>query len=138
MESRRTLLAAVGEAGLVGLLSGRRQLTVFAPVDSAFAALSVLPDNVGAVDFEAAVGFSLGEMLAYRVAPGCRDSGSVLDSDEIPTPDGTKIELDGLRLNPDGADEQATVIDDAQGVTFDDEAANGSIHAIDGVLLPLA
>ena len=96
MGSRRTLLAAVGEAGLVGLLSGRRQLTVFAPVDSAFAALSVLPDNVGAVDFEAAVGFSLGEMLAYRVAPGCRDSGSVLDSD-------LSLYLPAQLRDPDGA-----------------------------------
>lgn len=120
------LVAAVQEAGLVDALSGNRQLTVFAPTDDAFGALGVTADNVGDVDFEAAVGASLAEILTYHVAPGRRDAESVTTSDEIPTLNGALIEVDGTNLNGDQADIVATNIG----------ASNGIVHAIDGVLLP--
>ena len=120
------LVAAVQEAGLVDTLSGNRQLTVFAPTDDAFGELGVTADNVGDVDFEAVVGASLTEILSYHVAPGRRDAESVTTSDEIPTLNGELIDVDGTDLNGDQADIVATNI----------EAANGIIHAIDGVLLP--
>jgi uncharacterized surface protein with fasciclin (FAS1) repeats len=120
------LVAAVQEAGLVETLSGNRQLTVFAPTHKAFGELGVTADNVGDVDFEAAVGASLTEILTYHVSPGRRDAESVTTSDELPTLNGELIDVDGTNLNGDQADIVATNI----------EASNGIIHVIDGVLLP--
>ena len=120
------LVAAVQEAGLVETLSGNRQLTVFAPTDDAFGELGVTADNVGDVDFEAAVGASLAEILTYHVTPGRRDAESVTTSDELPTLNGAKIDVEGTDLNGDQADIVATDI----------EASNGFVHVIDGVLLP--
>lgn len=120
------LVAAVQEAGLVDTLSGNRQLTVFAPTDEAFGALGVTADNVGDVDFEAAVGASLTEILTYHVAPGRRDAESVTTSDEVPTLNGALIDVDGTDLNGDQVDIVTTNI----------EASNGIIHATNGVLLP--
>jgi len=120
------LVAAVQEAGRVDALSGNRQLTVFAPTDAAFEELGVTPDNVGDVDFEAAVGASLTEILTYHVVPGRRKANSIVDADSVPTLNGKKIDVDGTDLNGDQADIVATNI----------EASNGIIHVIDGVLLP--
>ncbi|MXR50226.1 fasciclin domain-containing protein [Halovenus sp. WSH3] len=115
------LVAAVREAGLVGTLSGNRQLTVFAPTDAAFEELGITVDNVSEVD-EA----TLRSILTYHVAPGRRDAESVTTSDEIPTLNGALIDVNGTNLNGDQADIIATNI----------EASNGIIHVIDGVLQP--
>lgn len=120
------LVATVEEAGLVETLSGNRQLTVFAPTDDAFGALGVTADNVGDVDFEAAVGASLTEILAYHVVPGRRKETSIVDADSVPTLKGAKVGVDGTDLNGDQADIIKTDI----------EASNGIVHGIDGVLLP--
>jgi uncharacterized surface protein with fasciclin (FAS1) repeats len=120
------LVAAVQEAGLVDALSGNRQLTVFAPTDEAFGALGVTADNVGDVDFEAAVGASLAEILTYHVVPGRRKANSIVNADSVPTLNGAKVDVDGTDLNGDQADIVTTNI----------EASNGFIHVIDGVLQP--
>jgi uncharacterized surface protein with fasciclin (FAS1) repeats len=120
------LVAAVQEAGLVDALSGNRQLTVFAPTDDAFEALGVTADNVGDVDFEAAVGASLAEILTYHVVPGRRKEKSIVGEDQVPTLNGAKVAVDGIDLN----DGQAEI------VATDIEASNGFVHVIDGVLLP--
>jgi uncharacterized surface protein with fasciclin (FAS1) repeats len=122
------LVAAVQEAGLVGALSGNRQLTVFAPTDTAFGKLGVTADNVGDVDFEAAVGTSLAEILTYHVTPGRRKAVSIVNANQVPTLNGAKVDVDGTNLNGDQADIVATNI----------EASNGFVHVIDGVLLPEA
>jgi uncharacterized surface protein with fasciclin (FAS1) repeats len=120
------LVAAVQEAGLVDALSGNRQLTVFAPTDEAFGALGVTADNVGDVDFEAAVGASLAEILTYHVVPGRRKANSIVNADSVPTLNGERVDVDGTDLNGDQADIVNTNI----------EASNGFIHVIDGVLQP--
>ena len=120
------LVAAVQEAGLVETLDGNRQLTVFAPTDGAFGELDVTADNVGDVDFEAAVGASLTEILTYHVVPGRRKANSIVNADSVPTLNGAKVDVDGTDLNGD----QADIVD------TDIEASNGVVHVIDGVLLP--
>ncbi|MFW5974218.1 MAG: fasciclin domain-containing protein [Natrialbaceae archaeon] len=120
------LVAAVQEAGLVEALSGNRQLTVFAPTDAAFGELGVTADNVGDVDFEAAVGASLTDILTYHVTPGRRKANSIVGADGVPTLNGARIDVDGTELNGDQAEIVATDI----------EASNGFVHVIDGVLLP--
>lgn len=120
------LVAAVEEAGLVDTLSGNRQLTVFGPTDDAFGKLGVTADNVGDVDFEAAVGASLTEILTYHVTPGRRYASSVVNAPRVSTLNGADIQVDGVRLN----------VDQAEIVETNIEASNGVIHVINGVLLP--
>lgn len=113
-----TLIAAVIEAGLVETLSGKRQLTVFAPTDEAFdEVLGIGPGDVGGVDDE-----TLLSILTYHVTPGRRYSESVLGAEMLPTLNGERIDVD-TEL---GGNIVAT----------DVEASNGVIHAIDTVLLP--
>lgn len=120
------LAAAVGEAGLVDFLSGRRQLTVFAPTDAAFNAIGATVDNVDDIDFETVFGLSLAEILSYHVTPGRRYAASVVRAPRVRTLLGPDIAVDGTVLNGGQAD---IVLPDV-------EASNGVVHAINGVLLP--
>ena len=115
------LVAAVVEAGLVDVLSGNRQLTVFAPTDDAFNAIGVDEDNVGNLD----PAFLL-SVLTYHVTNGRRYAQSIVRSPRVNTLQGSPISVDGTELN----DGQANI------VATDIEASNGVIHVIDGVLLP--
>ena len=115
------LVAAVTEAGLVGALSGNRQITVFAPTDEAFKHAGITVDNIGDVDDE----FLL-DVLTYHVVPGRRKANSIVDADKVPTLNGATVDVDGINLNGDQADITETDIG----------ASNGFIHVIDGVLLP--
>jgi len=115
------LVAAVQEADLVDVLSGNRQLTVFAPTDAAFNDAGITVDNVGDLDEEFLI-----DVLTYHVTPGRRNARSVTSSDGIPTLNGERVDVDGTTLNGGQAEIVATDI----------EASNGIIHVIDGVLLP--
>ena len=108
------------------VLSGNRQLTVFAPTDEAFGELGVTADNVGDIDFEEAVGASLAEILTYHVTSGRRYSESVVNAARVEMLNGQDVDVDGIVLN----DGQAEIL------APDVEASNGVIHVIDGVLLP--
>ena len=113
-----TLIAAVIEAGLVDTLSGRRQLSVFAPTDDAFeAVLGIGPEDVGDVDDDLLL-----RILTYHVTPGRRYSESVVNASQIPTLEGGRIDV------------EAELIGNI--IAADVEASNGVIHAIDTVLLP--
>ena len=132
-----TLVAAVKAAGLVDTLSSAGPFTVFAPVNSAFAALpagtveSLLkPENKG----------TLSKVLTYHVVAGNIDSKAVLAAikkgkgkAELTTVAGGKItaSLDGKNV----------IITDEKGrkstVTIADvKQSNGVIHVVDSVLLP--
>jgi uncharacterized surface protein with fasciclin (FAS1) repeats len=124
------LVEALGEAGLVATLDGNRQLTVFAPTNTAFEnllrVLGISKDELLERD-------DLAEILTYHVAPGRRDAESVTTSDRVPTLNGAKIDVDGTVLNSG----QATIVE------TNIKASNGYIHAINGdnvdgagVLLP--
>jgi uncharacterized surface protein with fasciclin (FAS1) repeats len=127
-----TLIAAVlaADPAVLQRLTAKRQSTVFAPVDSAFAALGITPDNVESLD----EGF-LTQVLLYHVVNGRRDSNDVLASDQ-------------LRTLQRGFLQQASgVLTDNLGRTanigagvgaVDVSASNGIIHAIDAVVLPFA
>lgn len=120
-----TLLAAAKAAGLVGALSGKGPLTVFAPTDEAFSKLPpgtvdnlLKPENKG----------KLAAILKYHVV-----SGRVFAADAIKA--GSAATLQGQRVTVSyGAG--GVKIDDARVVTPDLEATNGVIHVIDSVILP--
>jgi len=121
-----TLIAAVLAANpaVLKTLSGNGQHTVFAPTDDAFAQLGLNPDNIGSVPQNV-----LTEILLYHVARGRRYAEDVLDSSRIRMLDGGFVFQSGGVLT-DNVGRESNII------VVDVEAANGIIHAVDGVLLP--
>ncbi len=120
-----TLKTAIDLAGLSGELNGSEKLTLFAPNDAAFANLppglldALIQDPNGA----------LREVLLYHLLPGEARSSGLSDGQEIGTLNvGKKIKI--------SIDQNIVKVNDARVITADQEAANGILHEIDGVLLP--
>jgi len=124
-----TLIAAVfaADPAVVQRLTAKRQSTVFAPTDGAFAALGLTPENVGtALDEDA-----LTQILLYHVVNGRRDSNGVLGSTQLRTLQGGFLRQDTGLLIDNNSDSP-----NAGFVATDVPASNGIIHAINAVLLP--
>lgn len=117
------LQAAVIQAGLVGLLNGGRQLTVFAPTDAAFErTFSDSEANIISAIENGDLDAILGDVLGYHVTPGRRTSNSVLAASSYKMLNGdrlTKTELAGAGI-----------------AATDLSASNGVIHVINSVLIP--
>jgi uncharacterized surface protein with fasciclin (FAS1) repeats len=116
-----TLIAALQHAGLVDALNGKKQFTVFAPTDAAFAKLGLNAENISTLPVE-----QLQNILLYHVARGERLATDVLASSRI------------RMLNDDFAFLEEGKIDGAGFVLTDVDATNGVIHVVDTVLLPPA
>lgn len=132
-----TLVAAVQAAGLVDTLQTDGPFTVFAPVNSAFAALPagtvetlLMPENIDA----------LTEVLTCHVlgarATSDMISGMIAGSGGVHTVE----TLGGCRLDVRSSNGMITLTDETGGtatVTIADVMqSNGVIHVIDAVLLP--
>jgi uncharacterized surface protein with fasciclin (FAS1) repeats len=117
-----TLIAAVQAAGLVDTLDGRRQFTVFAPTDAAFAKLGLNAGNIAT----ALPTDTLRNILLYHVAPGKRLAADVLAS--------TKVRM--LNKQFAAVDASAGTIDGAPIIATDIQVSNGVIHVVSDVLLP--
>ena len=122
-EDFKTLVAAVGAAGLVETLQGDGPFTVFAPTNAAFAALPaglvdklLLPENKDL----------LVKILTYHVVAGKVMSTDVM-AGEVASVEGQNITL---------TTEGGVKVNGANVVTVDIEASNGVIHVIDAVILP--
>jgi uncharacterized surface protein with fasciclin (FAS1) repeats len=133
-----TLVAAVKAAGLVDTLKGPGPFTVFAPVNSAFAALPpgtvedlLKPENRA----------QLTGVLTYHVVPGRLDSQALR---ELAVAGGGTAELrtaNGQTLHVKANGPSNLVLEDGKGniatiSTYDVYQSNGVIHVIDDVLLP--
>ena len=143
LDAFNTVLAAAQcdyfEGAVVGILSGKKRVTLFAPVDTAFDELGLNPDNVceafdGSEDALGAPEDLLG-ILAYHVTNGRRFSNSVFDEEG---------DTKHIRMLSGGSitTSEGMIYDNnmrAVGVVaplFDINASNGVIHVIDRVLLP--
>jgi len=124
-----TLIAAVLAADPIVLetLTKKGQLTVFAPTDSAFAALGLNPQNIGTVDRDL-----LTQILLYHVTTGRRSSSDVLGSTRIRSLQGTFFFPSSNATITDATGRVANII------ATDVPASNGVIHAIDQVILPFS
>ena len=127
--SFKTFVAAFNAAGLSDALKGGEEWTIFAPTDEAFAAL---PDGTVERLLEPENKDELVILLKNHIIPGKSfvsewANGKVA----VQTKAGNAIEIDGATGNP-------LTVDDAQIVRKNIPAANGMIHALDGVLLPPA
>lgn len=121
-----TLVAAVGQAGLVDALSQDGPLTVFAPTDDAF------EDFLGANNLTAEqllADSNLGDILTYHVVAGAVGSGDV-----TPGPVTTLNENQFyVSEDPQG---NLWINGNAQIVQTDIAADNGLIHVLDYVITP--
>ncbi len=118
-----TLVAAVQAAGLVDLLNGNRQFTVFAPTNDAFAKLGFNAGNIGSLPKD-----QLTAILLYHVAPGERSANSVVNAKQIRM---MNKQFTQVTVNSSGA-----FINSSRIIATDIDASNGVIHVIDTVLLP--
>lgn len=132
-----TLVQAVVAADLAETLSGAGPITVFAPVDEAFAALPdgtvptlLKPENKG----------MLQAVLTYHAVPGKVTSADLMNLIRQGGGSATIETIQGgtLTAMPMGDD---IVITDARGrqtkvVKANVDASNGIVHVTDGVFLP--
>ncbi len=127
------LVDAVVFAGLASVLDGRRQFTVFAPVNEAFEALLEELEWTAEELFADGNQGLVRDILLYHVAPGNRKEEAVTTSDRIRTLNKSFFyvqEEDGAFFV--GNEENGF----AEIIAFDLEARNGVIHVIDAVMQP--
>jgi len=117
------LQAAVVRAGLVDVLNGTRQFTVFAPTDAAFIKTLGVADEAAAIEAVNALPMeALTNILLYHVTAGRHTSTSVLAAPGYRTLNGERLTRDELA---------------AAGIAQTDiSASNGVIHVINSVLIP--
>ena len=118
-----TLVAALQAAGLVDTLQGEGPFTVFAPTDDAFAKL---PEGTVAALLQDIP--ALTDVLLYHVV-----AGNVMAADVAQLDAATTVQGSDVMVTVDG---DTVRINDAQVIITDIQAANGTIHVIDTVLLP--
>jgi uncharacterized surface protein with fasciclin (FAS1) repeats len=125
------LVEAVVAADLATTLSGAGPYTVFAPTDTAFAALLA---ELGVTKAQLLANKPLlTSVLTYHVLPGLVPKSSVPLGKAITTVQGAIFKIDSVSGNlviTDGRNRSSKVI------ATDIAASNGVIHAIDKVLLP--
>lgn len=132
-----TLVAAVKAAGLVDTLKGKGPFTVFAPVNSAFAALPA-----GTVDtlLKPENKAMLTKILTYHVVAGNMDSKKIAKAIKKGNGTATFKTVSGGTLTAK-MDGNMLVLTDEKGgmsrVTIADvKQSNGVIHVVDTVLMP--
>ncbi len=120
-----TLQAAVVAAGLADTLASAGPFTVFAPTDTAFAAIPEATLNALLADPSGA----LTQILLYHVVAGEVPAASVVTLQQATTVQGSPVKIE--------VTEDGVVLDRSVNVIITDvEASNGIIHVIDAVLLP--
>jgi uncharacterized surface protein with fasciclin (FAS1) repeats len=118
-----TLVALVKQAGLVGALSAKGPLTVFAPTDAAFA--KVPKATLSALGNDKA---KLKAVLLYHVV-----SGDVTADKVVKLKSATTLEGDTVGIRISGG---KVYVGGAQVTTANVMASNGVIHVINKVLIP--
>jgi transforming growth factor-beta-induced protein len=119
-----TLVTALQAAGLDQTLNGAGPFTVFAPVNSAFAAL---PADVVTRLLETGNRAILTKLLTFHVVPGRLTASQLTNGQVLTTVEGTP-----LTVTITG---NAVRINGALVTTADVPASNGVVHLIDGVML---
>jgi len=118
-----TLVSLVKKAGLVGVLSGKTNYTVFAPTNAAFAKVPKKTLNELSKDKA-----KLKKVLLYHVLPGKVPASKVLKLESAKTAEGSKVTF--------SVRGKSAFVNEAKIVKTDIRCSNGIIHAISGVLLP--
>ncbi|AKG46234.1 cell surface lipoprotein MPT83 [Streptomyces xiamenensis] len=122
-EALTTLVSAVDAAGLVDTLNDADGITVFAPVNDAFAAIPEEDLNAVLADQDMLTG-----ILTYHVV------GERLSPEQLE--DGSFETLQGGTVTTTGSGESFTVNDEAAVVCGNVQTANATVYLIDTVLMP--
>ncbi|MFD7510454.1 fasciclin domain-containing protein [Streptomyces sp. NPDC059853] len=122
-EALTTLVGAVEAAGLVDTLNDAQDITVFAPVDDAFAALPEEDLNAVLADEDLLTGVLTYHVVGERITPG-------------QLADGTFETLQGGTVTTAGSGESFTVNGEAAVVCGNVQTANATVYLIDTVLMP--
>ena len=122
----KTLAAALQAADLVDALRGKGPFTVFAPTDAAFAKL---PAATLASLLEPKQRGTLQSILTYHVVGAKVTAKDVVKLSNATTLNGQRL---GIKVV-----EGTVYIDGAKVVTTDIQCANGIIHVIDTVVMPV-
>lgn len=120
-----TLVSAVTAAGLVETLKGTGPFTVFAPTNTAFAALPA-----GAVDglLKPENKAALSNVLTYHVVAGSVKANDLKDGQKVKTIQGEELTV--------SIKEGKVMINGANVTAADLPGSNGFVHVIDAVLMP--
>jgi uncharacterized surface protein with fasciclin (FAS1) repeats len=122
----KTLVRLAKQAGLAGALTGPAKLTVFAPTDKAFA--KVPKATLAKLQRNRA---QLRAVLLYHVVNGNVKAAQVVKLRRAKTLNGASVRI--------GVKGKRVYLNRKVRVTATDvEASNGTIHVIDGVLIPPA
>jgi uncharacterized surface protein with fasciclin (FAS1) repeats len=118
-----TLVTLVKKAGLVGALSGKQQLTVFAPTNAAF-------NKVPKKTLNTLLGNRklLRKVLLYHVVAGRLPASKVVKRSSAKTLEGQKVSFSVKGKN--------VYVNKSKVITADIRASNGIVHAINSVLIP--
>ena len=120
-----TLVAAVVAAGLADDLSGG-EWTAFAPTDDAFAKLGLTPDNVASTFSQE----ELVDILLYHVLVGNNSTA------QLKGMLGNVVMANGKQAGLKFYEDDVYVNDDSKVIVENVIADNGTIHAVDTVILP--
>jgi uncharacterized surface protein with fasciclin (FAS1) repeats len=118
-----TLVKLLKEAGLVGVLSGKTDYTVFAPTNAAFAKLPA-----ATLKALAANKAELKEVLLYHVVAGSVPASKVVTLHSVKTVEGATV-----KIRVSGG---SVYVNQAKVIQTNIMATNGIIHVINGVLTP--
>jgi uncharacterized surface protein with fasciclin (FAS1) repeats len=136
-QDHTTLVAAVQAAGLVDTLKSKGPFTVFAPVNSAFAALPagtvetlLKPENKG----------MLTKILTYHVVSGKYDSKAIATAIKKGKGMATFTTVAGGRLSARMQGPNLVLTDEKGGMSTvtiaDVPQSNGVIHVVNAILMP--
>ena len=132
-----TLVSAVQAAELVDTLNGAGPFTVFAPTNAAFEKIPA--DTLNGL-LQPEQRDALTGVLTYHVVPGQVDAAALTQQIEEGGGSATLTTVQGGTLTASIVDGSVTLTDEAGNtsrvVTADVSATNGTIHAIDTVVMP--
>lgn len=117
-----SLVTALSDAGLVSTLEGDGPFTVFAPTNDAFEAASDLIATLSESE--------VAEVLQYHAAAQELLSGDLSDGQTI-----TTVQGEDITVNIDG-EGNVTLNGSVNVIDVDRQGTNGTVHIIDGVLVP--
>jgi transforming growth factor-beta-induced protein len=128
-----TLVAAVVQADLAGVLSGEGPFTVFAPTNEAFAAAL---EALGITAEELLASPDLGSILTYHVVAGNLLAADVLAAVEAGGGTAMVETVNGASITVEIVDGNVVIDGTATVIMTDLVAGNGVVHVIDAVILP--
>ncbi|MDZ7588806.1 MAG: fasciclin domain-containing protein [Parasphingorhabdus sp.] len=132
-----TLVAAVKAAGLVDTLNGTQELTVFAPVNTAFDRLPAgTVDNLLKPENKDA----LVKLLTFHVLPGKMTGAMLMEKIKAGGGEAMVTTVAGMPLKLTVVSGDIAITDGLGGTSYVQQAdvmqKNGVVHTVNGVLLP--